>query len=476
MVVDAVHGQIHLNDCEVRVIDTPTFQRLRHLKQLAMAQMVYPTATHTRFAHSLGALGTMKRILDSAKENGVEFREEEQDDLRLAALLHDVGHYPYSHLMEKLDKVKLIEEDVENATPTETTVELIKATPYPKHEELGRLIVTSQPDVIDAIGGKGRAEKVADIFTRSGEADPQLSKFIHSSFDIDRWDYLLRDSHATGLPYGHIDIDYLLNNVRVSPEKRVGFADKALPAIEHFLLARFFMHRVAYYHKTIYGMEESCRQLLRRLRDRYPGQYGVPDDGEAVKNLVTSPKLHTFTDGFVDDIVRQAVNHQGDDEWDNVIRTLARSIQSRTPPKLLKEVQICVEKGEQYHAGKMFIQNCKSKLKDLSSGVKIPLGQFLLCEVSVPIIRVPSERRVSEIARMKPSDLAAQAHKEEEEDIKIFRDDQDEPSSLLDVEYSLVVKYAEYSLQIFRLYVVYDGEDREEKIKNLRQQVKDWSS
>jgi hypothetical protein len=77
---------------------------------------------------------------------------------------------------------------------------------------------------------------------------------------------------------------------------------------------------------------------------------------------------------------------------------------------------------------------------------------------------------------MKPSDLAAQAHKEEEEDIKIFRDDQDEPSSLLDVEYSLVVKYAEYSLQIFRLYVVYDGEDREEKIKNLRQQVKDWSS
>jgi len=475
MVVDAVHGQIHLNDCEVRVIDTPTFQRLRQLKQLAMAQMVYPTATHTRFAHSIGALGTMIRILRSAEQNCIKFSKDEQENLRLAALLHDVGHYPYSHLMERLDKVKLIEEVVENGAPGEKAVELVESTPYPEHEELGRLIVTSQPDVIEAIGGKDRAEKVTDIFTRTG-ADSQLNKFIHSSFDIDRWDYLLRDSHATGLPYGHIDIDYLLNSVRVSPERVVGFADKALPAIEHFLLARFFMHRVAYYHKTIYGMEESCRQLLRRLRDRYPRQYGVPSDGEAVKNLVTSAELHTFTGAFVDDIIRRAVNHRGDDEWDNTIRTLARSIQSRMPPKLLKEVQICVKKGEQYHAGKMFIQNCKSKLKDLASGVKIPLGQFLLCDVSAPIIRVPSERRVSDIARMKPSDLAVQAHKEEEEDIKIFRDDQDEPSSLLDVEYSLVVKYAEYSLQTFRLYVVYDGEDREEKIKNLRQQVKDWSS
>lgn len=224
MVADAVHGQIHLNDLEVRVIDTPTFQRLRQLKQLAMAQMVYPTATHTRFAHSIGALGTMIRILDSAKQ---KFTKEQQENLRLAALLHDVGHYPYSHLMETLDKVKLIEEELEGMVPAREPVEPAKATPYPEHEEVGALIATNQDDLINAIGSKDRAEAVKDIFTRSGTADPQLSKFIHSSFDIDRWDYLLRDSHATGLPYGCIDIDYLLNNVRVSPERMVGFAEKA---------------------------------------------------------------------------------------------------------------------------------------------------------------------------------------------------------------------------------------------------------
>jgi HD superfamily phosphohydrolase len=114
-VVDSIHGNIPLTEREVQVIDTPSFQRLRQLKQLAMAQLVYPTATHTRFAHSIGALGTMIRILQAAKENGITFETEEQENLRLAALLHDIGHYPYSHLMEKVERVKLIEEEVEGS-------------------------------------------------------------------------------------------------------------------------------------------------------------------------------------------------------------------------------------------------------------------------------------------------------------------------------------------------------------------------
>ncbi len=471
MVADAVHGQIHLNDLEVRVIDTPTFQRLRQLKQLAMAQMVYPTATHTRFAHSIGALGTMIRILDSAKQ---KFTKEQQENLRLAALLHDVGHYPYSHLMETLDKVKLIEEELEGMVPAREPVEPAKATPYPEHEEVGALIATNQDDLINAIGSKDRAEAVKDIFTRSGTADPQLSKFIHSSFDIDRWDYLLRDSHATGLPYGCIDIDYLLNNVRVSPERMVGFAEKALPAIEHFLLARFFMYRAVYYHKTIYGLEEACRQLLRRLRDRYAKKYDIPRDGKEIEERVVSKKLYTFTDAFVDGIVREAVKHEGADEWDETIRALARSIQGRNTPKLLKEVQVCEERGAQYHAGKAFIQNCKSKIKNIGDEFGIPLGHFFLCEPTISIVKPPRERRISDIATMGQADIREVASKEEEEDIKIFRGDEEEPSSLMDVEQSLVVKYAKYSLQIFRLYVVHDDKDAKQKISRLRERIREW--
>jgi len=464
LVVDSIHGAIPLKDREVQVIDTASFQRLRQLKQLAMAQMVYPTATHTRFAHSIGALGTMARIIQAAK---IPLEPEMEENLRLAALLHDIGHYPYSHLMEKLDKVTLTEEEVKRVK----AIDVLKIkSAYPEHVEVGEFIVTGQDDLVKALGGEENAKAVADIFTRSEAADPQLSKLIHSIFDIDRWDYLLRDSYATGVPYGQIDINYLLNNLKVSPQNVVGFKEKALAAVEHFLLARFFMYRVVYYHKTIYGMEEVCRQLLRRLRDRDGGNYGIPIDGEEVRKLVISPKLRMFTDAFIDDIIQNAV-----DDTDEVIRALAKSIQSRKPPTLLKEVSVCEETEKKYHAGKTFMQNCRDKLNDLADEFGVPLGQFLLCQPMVSVIKrpqgIPSYGRVD---KMKAEDIKAKAHEEEEEDVKIFVAGQDEPVSLMELEHSMVVKYASYSLQIFRLYVVYEGADKDKVVGKLKDSVKDW--
>jgi len=471
LIIDSIHGDIRLKKREVQVIDTPSFQRLRQLNQLAMAQLVYPTATHTRFAHSIGALGTMIRILDAAERNGIDISDQEKDNLRLAALLHDVGHYPYSHLMEKLDKVMLIEEEVEGVAPAVKAIDAGKSK-YPDHEEVGALIVTCQDDLVETIGGKERAKAVADIFTRAKAADPQLSKLIHSSFDIDRCDYLLRDSYAAGVPYGQIDINYLLHNLKVSPQRMVGFLDKALPAVEHMLLARFFLYRVVYYHKTIYGLEEVCRQLLRRLRDRDGEHYEIPLDGEAVKKLVVSTELHAFTDAFIDNIIQRSVHDK-----DKVIKVLAKSIQSRKPPALLKEVIVCEETGKQYHAGNTFVQNCKTKLKkelvdDLHE--KIPLKQFLLCKPKIPLVRQPERYTAAEVAELEQQKIYDMAYGEEEEDIKIFVGDRTEPVSLMDIEHSIVAKYANYSLQMFRLYVVYEGEDRNDVIAQLRDRVRDW--
>src|SRR5690348_13074581 len=111
LIVDAIHGDIHLRPVERRVIDTASFQRLRHLKQLGMGQATYPNATHTRFAHSLGVLGIMEHISRVAQQ-ALSLNDEDVEDIRLAGLLHDVGHYPYSHLMEKVDNVQLTEEFV----------------------------------------------------------------------------------------------------------------------------------------------------------------------------------------------------------------------------------------------------------------------------------------------------------------------------------------------------------------------------
>ncbi|MHC4168935.1 MAG: HD domain-containing protein [Planctomycetota bacterium] len=471
VVVDSIHGDIHLTSCELEVIDTGSFQRLRHLKQLAMSQMAYPNATHTRFAHSLGVLAIMEKITQIARESRqIELSKAETENLRLAALLHDIGHYPYSHLMERIDNVKFTEEQVDG--PKEAGKPLDRSgIPYPEHDTVGTYVVTEQKDIIEALGGKRkgkqRAKRIANLFgpkrPTGSTKNLQLSKLVHSSLDMDRLDYPLRDSQATGIPYGQIDINYLLNNLNVSPSGMVGISEKAVPAAEQFLFARFFMHRTVYYHKTTFGLEEVCRQLLRRLRglDRYE----MPRDGEDVKSLVTSSDLGTFTDAYVDRAIQKAAG-----DGNEVIQALARSIQERRSPKLLMEVNILgssEERGKP-HAGTIFKMNCRHRLHQLAQDFSTPLEQFILCET--PLLRFEKRGHMVAAEEAMKSDW-----KEEEELIKVFVAGEDEPRSLVDIPYSLLSKCAGLFFQSFRLYVVYEGKDKGDKLQRLREIVKDWN-
>lgn len=460
MVVDPIHGDIHLTDLEWRVVDTGSFQRLRHIKQLGMGQVTYPSATHTRFAHSLGVLGIMIRILEVAPRGLFGRRPNwERDELRLAALLHDVGHYPYSHLMEELDKVELTEDLVKNDVSSRKKV-YERRPPYPGHVQLGRLIVTTQPDLIKAIGSKQRAKRVADLFSRGKAANPRLSKLISSSFDMDRLDYLIRDSRAAGVPYGLVDINYLLNSLRVSPSGLVGVLLKALPAAEQFLFARYFMHRAVYFHKTTVAIEEACRHLLRRVRDA--GKYGLPKDGEAVRSLVKSEKLGLFTDAWIDGIVQEACNGE-----DAVVATLARAIKARHPPKLLKEVAVLRESTEKHHAGTTFKQNCRHRLAELAQDKGIEVGQFLFSVTK----ELSLEERAALVSEEEARDLPPE---EADPVIKIFVGNAEEPTSILSISESIVSKCSGWRFQAFRLYVVYEGPDEQGVLAELRERVKDW--
>ena len=367
IIVDSIHGDIHLNEIERRVIDTASFQRLRHLKQLGMAQLTYPNATHTRFAHSIGVLGIMARITDIARDE-LHLDQGKIEEIRLAGLLHDVGHYPYSHLMERVDNVQLTEEFVAANTTVRSS-----QTPYPDHEQVGEWIVTSQNDLIDALGGADRAARVASLFTRKTSADLQLSKLIHSSLDMDRLDFLIRDSRAAGVPHGEIDLNYLINNFRLSPSGVLGVREKAITAVDHYLTARFFMYRSVYYHKTTFGFEEAARQLLRRVRDA--NLFDLPTDGDAIERLVKSDALSGFTDSYVDDQINQASLSS-----DPVIGALAQCIRRRRPPSLLREVQVLEPNSTKHHACETFRRECKHRLDNLANANGIPLGRFLLAD------------------------------------------------------------------------------------------------
>jgi len=397
----------------------------------------------------------MRKVAAIAKEP-LNLSEEDQEDLRLAGLLHDIGHYPYSHLMEKIDKVELAEEFVEGAKTID-----VSAQPYPKHEDIGELIVTSQKDLIKALGGRGPAERIARLFRGTPVDRGHLTSLIHSSLDMDRLDYLLRDAHAAGVPYGQIDLNYLLNNLCTSPSGIIAISEKALPAAEQYLLARFFMYRTVYYHKTTFGLEEACRQLLRRARDS--GKFGIASDGDALRRIVTSSKLWDFTDAYVDAIVNRAARSRRDP----VIRALAKAIRNRRPPQLLKEVSVFEDNIKEHHAGVTFRSNCRHQLKALARRCHVPLGQFLFC-VTPPLML---EQRGSRLTEAQARRLKAE---EKEELIKIWREGAEEPESIVNIEHSLLSVCSNHFFQTFRLYVVYEGSDEDEVVEGLREAVSDW--
>lgn len=458
LVVDNVHGDIVPSPTEWRVIDTPAFQRLRKLKQLQMGYLVYPNATHTRFAHSLGVLKVMQRILEHVRAS-----REDKEDLCLAALMHDIGHYPYSHLLEGVDKVILTEERIDSTQKSA----LSDFTPYPDHEDVGREILLHQGDLLRIIGGRDRAERIGNIFARTAAANQQLSKLIHSSLDMDRLDYLIRDSQATGVPYGMVDIHYLLNHVKQSPSGTIGITHKAVAAAEHLLLGRSFLFRVVCQHKTIYGFEETARQLLRRLRNRAQEGcegYGVPKDGEAVLAKARDNDLYKFTDAFLDDVFVAASSDEED-----IVRILATTIVGRTPPCLLLEERTFQKKSEPNDKFKVFELSCRVHLRKLADEHGLHPGQFLICQLK----DIGFESRAAQVS-MVDAQKAIDAG-EREEMIMVFPTaDAIEPVAIVDLPHSILHDVGSHVFRSHRLYFLPANGEEAALVTRLKSAVTNW--
>jgi len=364
--------------------------------------------------------------------------------------------------MERLDTVVLAEDRVNQSSATPQTLDLKSAVAYPDHEKIGRIIVTKQKDLLKALGGARRAKRIADLFTRDRAADPQLSKLIHSSLDMDRLDYLIRDARAAGVPYGEIDLNYLMHNLRASPTGMIGIDYKALSAAEQFLLARYFMHKTVYYHKTTFALEEACRQLLRRCRDK--GKYGVPATGEQIEAIVSDPaKLLEFTDHYVDSVAHKALV-----DSDLVIARLAHAVVFRKPPKLLREacslVDLTNKEALRFNAAATFMRACCEKLVPLARQVKLPVGRFLLAETLPRRL----EKRGPVIP---PSEASAQPPESQDELIRVFVRGESEPKPLVDVSESVVRLCGNHEWRATRLYVVDDDDAR---VVKLRRVVQNW--
>lgn len=243
---DPVHGDISVQDPTVlALIDSPEFQRLRRIRQLGTSFISYPGAEHTRFAHSLGVYHLMDRVLRHLEERGlVALSREDHVMMCCAALLHDVGHGPFSHLFEKV-----------MGTDHEAWVERIITGP---ETAIHRHLRERNP----AWPGQ-----IAALVTHRWSGPGYLQDLLSSQLDVDRMDYLLRDSLMCGVPYGNYDLDRLLSTLTLCEGPRglrVAVTAKGQSAIEAFLLARYFMYWNVYFHKATRSIEAILDRLLHR--------------------------------------------------------------------------------------------------------------------------------------------------------------------------------------------------------------------
>lgn len=233
---DPVHGFITVpTELLYDLIEHPFFQRLRWIKQLGMTSLVYPGATHTRFQHAIGCMHLMSQVVETLKQKGYAISDEESESVHAAILMHDLGHGPFSHVLE---------------------TSLVQGVP---HEEISLLFMERLN-----IEFKGRLSMAIDIFTNRYQ-----KKFLHqlvsSQLDMDRLDYLRRDSFYTGVSEGIVSSDRIIKMLRVHNDQLV-VESKGIYSIEKFLVARRLMYWQVYLHKTALVAEKMLINVLRRAR------------------------------------------------------------------------------------------------------------------------------------------------------------------------------------------------------------------
>ena len=268
---DPLWNNIAADPLAIRLIDTPAFQRLRYVRQLGLAFLVYPGATHSRFEHALGTYHLARRALSLLGDRGAigEADREVCATVRVAALLHDIGHYPFSHALEEIGALH--------------------------HEEVARPLITDGEvaDVLRSAMGERAPDEIMALIR--GVSRSPLQRLISGSLDLDKLDYLRRDAFMCGVPYGEIDVDRLVNSLTIveTPDGRqIGIVEKGLSALESLLFARYQMYRNVYWHHAV----RSATAMYKRL----------VDDAMNAGSL-DAAALAAFTDeGLLHDLARRA--------------------------------------------------------------------------------------------------------------------------------------------------------------------------
>jgi len=309
---DPIYGFINISDESIYdIIEHRYFQRLRRINQLGLTYLVYPGATHTRFQHSMGAMHLMKSALQNLKEKGIEINQQEMIAAQQAILLHDIGHGPFSHTLEFTLLKKL------------------------DHETIGKLFMKQMNKEMN-----GRLEMAIAIIENK-----YPKKFLHqlvsSQLDMDRLDYLKRDSYFTGVSEGVIGTNRLINMLDVNQDQLVVEA-KGIYSVEKFLVARRIMYWQVYLHKTVLAAEQQLIEIIKHIRYLAQSETDISPSKALNEFLYNDFSIKDFNNKKLLDEFSEIDDHDiifALKKWskhsDKTLRLMCRNILQRHLPKVV---------------------------------------------------------------------------------------------------------------------------------------------
>ena len=375
-IADPVHGTVGMSELEIALLSTQSLQRLRHVTQLGLAPLVYPAANYSRLSHCIGVNHVTGRILDALKTySQANLPDSEYQRYRLAGLLHDVGHYPFSHAFEEavqdyygdLSRSHLLTSPAgaEQGEQSNSIASQTKSINPFDHEETGQYLLEHDEEITSVLNAFDiEPSSVYSVFTRDTDSSgtmPLFANLISSDLDADRMDYLLRTARHTGLPYGSVDIDYLLSQMRVDDKDRICLENGALRTVEHLLIGRYFDYQQVNYHKTVAALELVLKDVIKALLER--NAFDCSQQG--IEDMVASGEWYHFDDMEIWRQIRAL-------EREDIPETLKAKVQSitrRNPPKLIGSLEFLGDRdkhSEYLSDQRLLIRLCEDLAEELS--------------------------------------------------------------------------------------------------------------
>lgn len=441
---DPVHKTIKLSELESAIIQTKTFQRLRNVKQLGLAHYVFPGADFSRFSHSLGVCHVTGRILDELCEkldNSPSPKDVQK--YRLAALLHDVGHYPFSHAMEKAI------ENFYKQTIYEPKGSDIKnngeEVHFFTHEVLGKQILKLDPEINRLLADNGfEPRDISSIFRREGKHPFQ--NLISSDLDADRIDFLMRTACHTGLPFGNVDLDYLITQMQLDKNGKLCLSKKALRAAEHFLLCRHFDRLQVAFHKTVAALELVLKDVIQALFE----EKIIDCSAENLKTRLRGQNWSSFDDYFILNKIRELNDRTNQD----ILKLKMDAVLNRNPPKLVGEYEEFHNRCGDDEDIKNRIKLAKNLETTLSKKFDIEKERIYLWKTHGSITGMSSHVPASQIDEKNSDD-----RDKYEQLIKILNDNEKGSKPITEIKSSLMSILGNSTFNSIRLYILFNEDD-----------------